>query len=294
MIASAIPATADAENASAIGDPTAASATAYYIYAIARRKTAGRAVPLDIAGIDPQSDVYTLAYRDLLAIVSAVPLAEFQPDVLKERLSDQEWLCTRALAHQSVLAALLGDYTAVPLKFCTLYTSEGRILEMLKADTDALSSALDRLAGAAEWGVKMFCDREQLIDWATNSSDELQPLRATMSRMSAGASYMLRKKIALSAQQLAESIEHTYAQAGHLRLGRVARAAVSHPAQASEVHGQSGTMVLNGAYLVDDRDQLRFEAELAQLQAEYAALGFRCELIGPWPSYSFAIVEEGA
>lgn len=282
-----------AESQPDVTDHTAAgNVTAYYMYAIARPKVAGHTAPLHSTGIDPQSHLYTLACRDLLAIVSTVPLAEFQADVLKERLANHEWLRTRALAHQAVLAGLLEEYTALPLKFCTLYTSESRILEMLEANGKNLTSALDRLAGATEWGVKIFCDRQRLVDWASNCSDELQPLRTTISRMSEGAGYMLRKKIALAAQQLAESLEHSYAQAAHLCLSQVARAAVSHPAQPSDVHGQPGEMVLNGAYLVDDRDQPRFEAELAQLQAHYTDMGFRCELTGPWPAYSFAIIEE--
>jgi hypothetical protein len=267
------------------------NAIAYYIYAIARPKLAGHVVSLDIAGIDPQSRVYTLAHQDLLAVVSTVPLADFQLDVLKERLADHTWLRTRAVAHQAVLAELLHDYTAVPLKFCTLYTNEERIRDMLTSEYATLSATLDRLAGAMEWGVKLFCDRPQLIEWATNCSEELQPLRATISKMSEGASYMLRKKIALKAQQLAESLEHTYAQAVHVRLRNCVRAAVSHPAQSADVHGQAGVMVLNGAYLVADGDLPRFEAELAQIQGQYAEMGFRCERTGPWPSYSFAVPE---
>lgn len=269
-------------------------AAAIYVYAIARRKGGDRLPPHAIEGIVPGAAVYALARGELQAIVSAVPLADFQPDALRAHLEDHAWLRARALAHQRVLAALLEDYAVLPLQFCTLYNSESRVLDMLDASGGGLRAGLDRLMGATEWGVKIFCNREQLVAWAAASSGELQPMRETIGRMSAGAGYMLRKKIALAAQQLAESLERSHAQASHLRLSGVARAAASHPAQAPDVHGQPGAMVLNGSYLVDDREQPRFEAELAQLAEQLAPLGFRCELTGPWPPYSFAAIEGDA
>lgn len=274
--------------------------TALYIYAVARQKADGLPVPLDIKGIDPQSMVYTLSYRDIAAIVSTVSLAEFHPDALKTHLADPEWLQAHVLAHEWVLAALLADYTVLPLQFCTLYKSEERVLEMIAANYDSLSAALDRLAGATEWGVKIFCNRAALIDWAISSSDELRPMRESISGMSEGTalrhaqgtSYMLRKKIASAARQLAESLERSCVQESHRRLSSIARMAVSHPPQTPDVHGQSNEMVLNGVYLVDDQKQQRFEMELARLQEEYAAIGFKYELTGPWPPHSFATIEE--
>jgi hypothetical protein len=275
--------------------------TALYTYAVARQKASGSAKPLEIEGIDPESTVYMLTLpqhsphaqrAEVGAIVSAVPLAEFHPDVLKVRLSDTEWVQSHALAHQRVLAALLADYTVLPLQFCTLYNSEARVLEMITDNYDRFSTALDRLAGATEWGVKAFCNRAALIDWATSSSDELRPMRETISRMSEGASYMLRKRIASAARQLAESLERSCAEESHRRLSSIARAVVRHPPQPSDVHERPDEMVLNGAYLVDDQKQPCFEAELARLHEEYAAIGLTYELTGPWPPYSFATIEE--
>lgn len=281
-------------SADAMAGPPAGEPVAYYTYAIARRKSAGPAAPLGASGVDPRFPVYALARGDLLAVVSAVPLAEFRPEALKARLQDGEWVRALALAHQRVLAGLLEEHVVLPLQFCTLYNSADRVLEMLAANQAALAAALDRLAGATEWGVKIFCDRRQLIEWAKTSSEQLRPLSERIGRVAEGASYLLRRKLEHMAGQLAESLERGHAQECHLRLSGRARAAASHPPQAPDAHGQPGEMILNGSYLVADRDQERFEAELARLQEQLDPLGFRCELTGPWPPYSFAVIEGDA
>ena len=293
--------------------------TALYVYAVARQKADHAADLIEIEGVDPQSTVYALTppissshtgQAGLGAIVSAVSSAEFHPDMLKTHLADPEWLQVHVLAHQRVLTALLADYTVLPLQFCTLYNTEERVLDMITANYDRMEAALDRLAGATEWGVKIFCDRAALTSWAINSSDELQPIRETIHTTSEGASYMLRKKIALAARQLAESLEQSCTQESHRRLSSIARVAVSYPLRSESREQSVGSrsqssatpdprlptpdhlMVLNAAYLVDDRKQQRFEIELARLHEEYAAIGFKYELTGPWPPYSFATIEE--
>ena len=49
-------------------------------------------------------------------------------------------------------------------------------------------------------------------------------------------------------------------------------------------------MTLNGAYLVDVDASAEFEATARRLQAEHPDAGI--DLRGPWPPYSFAILEQ--
>lgn len=52
-------------------------------------------------------------------------------------------------------------------------------------------------------------------------------------------------------------------------------------------------VVLATAYLVDDNADSEIRAEVQRLKAEYADLGFRFELTGPWPPYHFVNAEGG-
>lgn len=267
------------------------SKIAYYVYAVARLRDGGEPGPLPAEGIAPQVPVYTLVYRDLLAVLSPVPLAEFGPSALEARLRDADWAQARVLAHQQVLATLLDGYTLVPFKFCTLYPSEAQVRETLVRHYEALDRALQRLVGATEWGVKLYCDRQALLEWVQESSKVLQPRREAIARASAGAGYFLRKKLEQAAQAEAERVMDVCVQESHQHLTERARQAVTNPVQSPAVHGRRAEMILNGAYLVDEASLEAFRTALMALGETYAAQGFQYELTGPWPPYNFATQE---
>lgn len=264
---------------------------AYYVYAVARPGAGRVPAPLPAEGIAPQTPVRAIAHRDLLAVVSPVPMSEFGPAALEARLEDANWAQARVLAHQEVLADLRDGYTLIPFKFCTLYTSEERVLEMLVRHYDALVRRLQRLEGATEWGVKLFVHEKLLTEWVVTSAEALQPLREAMTQAPQGAGYFLRKKLAQAAQDAVRETVGACAQESHQRLSECAREAVSNPVQPQQVHGRPAGMVLNGAYLVDDEAGETFRAALAALEDRYGSRGFQYELTGPWPPYNFATLD---
>lgn len=264
---------------------------AYYVYAIARPR-GGRAIEaLPAEGIAPQVPVSTVAHRDLLAVVSPVPLSEFGAAALKVRLEDTDWVRARIVAHQKVLAALLAGYTLIPFKFCTLYSTEDRVREVLAQHYDAVDRGLQRLEGATEWGVKLFYDQKTLAEWVASSAEGLQPLREATARAPQGAGYFLRKKLAQAAQNMAQGLAAACAQESHHTLAECSRQAVENPLQPCQVHGRPAAMSLNGAYLVDDDAEGCFRAALTELEARFAPRGFQYELTGPWAPYNFAALE---
>lgn len=262
---------------------------AYYVYAVAQaRNSEGYEVASLIDG--GRSRVYGLRYRDVVAIVSPVPLVEFGPGVLEANLRDAAWAGARVLIHQEVLAGLLSRYTLVPFKFCTLYRSEDSVLEMLDRYYQGFAENLARLEGATEWGVKVYCDRQALTERVRETSEGLAPLREEIPRMSEGAAYFRRKKVERAAEQETEQVVDACIRESRERLAARAREAMANPVQPPGVHRRGAEMLLNGAYLVDDDGLEVFRVGLASLDETYAPLGFSYELTGPWPPYNFAAV----
>lgn len=262
------------------------SGVAYYTYAIARRKPG--APPLEpIPGVDPRRPVRAVGDGELVALVSDVSLAEFDLSSLEQRLQDRTWLEFLAVGHQRVMEALLPGYTLLPLKLCTLYTDEARIHALLAEQGAQLAAQLERLEGANEWGVKVYCDRAALALWAEQGAPQLQKLAAQTAAASPGARYMLEKRLKRAAQEAAESLQRSESFAIARRLVAAAVASQRNKPQPAQIHGRGGEMTLNGAYLVDDAAFDAFAAELEALRAEYGLRGFTLELTGPWPPYSF-------
>ena len=265
----------------------------YYVYAVARLRDGRTPSSLPIEGIVPEALIHSLAERDLLAVFSPVPPADFGLAVLNAHLEDTDWARARVLAHQRVLAAVLDTYTLLPLKFCTICRSESDVREMLVQHHDAFDGALRRVQGSTEWGVKVYCDLTALTEWVETSDESLRPLRASIARASPGAGFFQRKKLSQAAGQITERMVEACVEESHRRLAESARDAVTNSIQRREQHGGEDEMVLNAAYLVAEERQAGFREVLADMSEKHTMQGFRYQLTGPWPPYNFATLDLG-
>jgi hypothetical protein len=261
---------------------------AYYTYAIARPKPGVNPAATPIAGVDPHHPVRAIIHDDLQILVSAVALAEYDLSALETHLQDRTWLEFLAMSHQRVMTSLLDSYTLLPLKLCTLYTDEERARTVLVDNAEQFREIINRIEGAVEWGVKVYCDKAALAAWAAHSAPQLADLAKTVAVASPGARYMLEKRLQRAAQVASDDLRRSYAQASHMVLSAHARAAEQNPPQPQQIHGRSDDMVLNGAYLVDEAGGDAFAAALEELRTQYEPCGFSFELTGPWPAYSFS------
>jgi len=76
----------------------------------------------------------------------------------------------------------------------------------------------------------------------------------------------------------------------HTVLAALAVDARTYPPKSRAPAGEDTRMILNGAYLVDDRQTLRFAEAAATCDQDNDAI--RVRLTGPWPPYSFSVLEE--
>jgi hypothetical protein len=272
----------------------------YYVYGIVgdvgERNQIFSEKPGFSKGIDPTYPVYALPYQAVQAVVSEVSLQEFGQEALETNLEDIKWVEAKVLAHQRVLEAVLGSHTLVPMRFCTIYQSEGRVQETLAEHYDDFVEALARLEGKQEWGVKVYCDGEALAQRVEDTSDKVKELKAEMEQKSSGAAYFMKKKVDEAIAEEVECVSDEHAQRSHDRLSGQAAEAVINPLQSKELTGRKEAMVLNGAYLVAEEQLANFRAELENRSEEYSDFGFIYEMTGPWPPYNFVSIglEESA
>jgi hypothetical protein len=254
----------------------------YYVYGVASAEEA--TLPEDLEGVDSEHPVTLFHHRDLVAFASRVSLSEFGEGPLHENLNDVEWLEAKARAHERVLDHVLARMAVVPMRLCTIYSTEGHVREVLEREHDVFADALARLEGKTEWGVKMIAEPGAL-DAAADR--EFGTGGASAEELSAGAAYMREKSRAARRRDAVDRLAESWAQDVHDRVAAHAVEALLNPLQNPEVSGHSGDMLLNGVYLVDDRSTAEFHSAIERLGTEYRTHGVSVELTGPWPPYNF-------
>ena len=172
----------------------------------------------------------------------------------------------------------------LPFRFLTLYRDEDELRAFLRGRAAELRTALERIRGRVELGVKAYVDPARTTPG--RDSVVLRELDEEIASAPAGKAYLLRRRRDQIAAEEATRFRFESARAIHERLAAFAEAAVSNPPQPRELSGRDEQMLLNGAYLVPSGDD-RLPGDLVALEEEYGPLGVSFELTGPWPAYNF-------
>ncbi|MFH8973472.1 GvpL/GvpF family gas vesicle protein [Streptomyces sp. NPDC017890] len=250
-----------------------------YVYAVCR--PFGAALQAQLAGVagDPPR---LLAHRDLVAVVSHVPEADFSEEALRAHLEDLDWLAGTARAHQQVIDALTAVTTPLPLRLATVFRDDSGVRVMMEEREDAFRRTLDRLDGRVEWGVKVYVEAEP-EQAATPARPAAKP--------ASGRDYLRQRRMRTRANDALWTRAEEFATRLHETLSSGADGARLHAPQNPGLSGAAGRNVLNAAYLVR-RDVSEEFVEMVDRTKDEAP-GIRVELTGPWAAYSFA-GEEGA
>ncbi|MFE2180924.1 GvpL/GvpF family gas vesicle protein [Streptomyces sp. NPDC059455] len=238
--------------------------TLTYAYAVCRPHEA-------LPGTD--APVRALAAGPLTAIVQDVPAADYTEAALRQRLSDRAELERCARAHHEVITAVSAVTATVPLPLATLYRGDERVREALREREASFLTALDRLAGREEWGVKVYAPTARPVVRETAVADSGRAYLDRVRNRHQGREQ--RQNAALQAAERVDTVVRGFAVA--------ARRLRPHGV---EVTGKDRTHILNAAYLLDATRTRELRAALTSLRRDEPAI--QIDLSGPWPPYSFA------
>jgi len=264
-----------------------ADASLVYVYGVARISPDREPAALPREGIVGDAPVCCLVQGDLVAFGSAVPASQFGARELRSALGNTEWLRERILAHEKTIEQLRSSYSLVPFRFCSVYRDTTQVSDVIERHRGELDAAIDRVRDASEWGVKLYCDTDILCCRLEAATAGMRALRGALTTASPGTRFFLQKKFdrALDAE-VSAAITRCVEQSRRC-LEACARESAIIQVQSPAVHGRSTEMVLNAAYLVDEKALGGFRRALAALRTESAPHGFNHDLTGPWPPYHF-------
>ncbi len=246
---------------------------ATYVYAII---PTGDDVIFDVAGVDDEQDeVYTVPHRDLAAVVSASPLADYRGLKRNEAVR-------YLVPHQRVVEAVMQDFPVLPVKFGTVLPDEAVVHRLLAQGDTLLRTTLEKFSGLVQMEVVVLWELQQVFQ-EIGQEEHIAQLKAQVAGRPSEETMIERVAIG---QMVQASLERRRASLRDYLvhwLREVALDLVVNPLM-------DDSMVINVALLVDEAGQEALDRKLELLDEEFEGqLHFRC--VGPLPPYNFATLE---
>ncbi|MCA6094511.1 GvpL/GvpF family gas vesicle protein [Streptomyces sp. SCA3-4] len=251
-----------------------------YAYAVTRDCAAVTGALETVTGVAAEP-VGGVRHLGLMALAGRVPAAEYGERALSGRMEDLPWLEGVARAHQRVVDAVTAAGSCVlPLRLATVFHDESGVRTMLEDRGEQLRSALDRLDGRTEWGVKVYAPEP-------TAAPRPPAPRATTS----GRDYLRRRAAERHAHEEGARRADEAARGIHTTLAALAEETRLYPPQNPALSHHPGRNVLNAAYLVPWDGAPHFTSAVTGLAEHAPGDDLRLELTGPWAPYSFVTPE---
>ena len=234
-----------------------------YVYCIIHTDDPRRFGPIGI-GTEP-TEVHTVNYKDIAAVVSDTPLEVYDPT--RENV----------LAHERVNEVVMRDFTVIPMSFSTVFKTSEDIVELLRSAYDAFRDVLVKMQDKLEFGLKVLWEPETIIREIEKDDENLRLLRQEISSQK-GSTYFARMQYG----RLVDSLLQERSE----KLVSEIIDTLSTVSVASRTNKPIGDkMILNGAFLVARDREPDFDAKVKEIDARYENLIFK--YTGPWPPYNF-------
>jgi hypothetical protein len=234
-----------------------------YVYCVIESADPLRFGPIGI-GAAP-SDVYTVHYRNLAAVVSDAPLEVL--DSTRENV----------LAHERVNETVMREHTVIPMSFGTIFKTREDIVELLRSAAEAFGDVLTKMQNKLEFGLKVLWDRDQAIREVEGEDEDISRLKKEISGQK-GPTYFARMQYGRLIDTALQTRSERYVADILEQLREVS--------VASRINKPIGDkMIMNAAFLISRDHEQAFDAKVKSIASRFDKLTFK--YTGPWPPYNF-------
>jgi hypothetical protein len=244
-------------------DLAVAGSRGKYVYCVIEAADPFKFGPIGI-GAEP-SEVYTVHYRNLAAVVSDAPLEVL--DSTRENV----------LAHERVNEVVMREHTVIPMSFGTIFKTREDIVELLRSASEAFGDVLNKMRNKLEFGLKVLWDREQAIHELESEDDDIGRLKKEISGQK-GPTYFARMQYGRLVDSALQARSERYVAEILDELRDVS--------VASRINKSIGDkMIMNAAFLISRDRETAFDARVKSIANRLDRLTFK--YTGPWPPYNF-------
>jgi hypothetical protein len=234
-----------------------------YVYCIIKTD---RSLSFGALGIGAEpSDVHTVTYRNIAAVVSNTPM------VVQDPTRDN------VLAHQRVNEMVMQQHTVIPMSFGTVFKTDDDIMELLRSAYDAFNDVLNKMQDKFEFGLKVLWDRDQIIREIEDEDEDIRRLKGEIQSQK-GSTYFARMQYGRLIDAALQARSERYVADIFQALRDVAVASRSNKPIGDR-------MIMNAAFLVARELEDAFDSRVKDIGQRYDKLTFK--YTGPWPPYNF-------
>ena len=221
------------------------------------------------------------------ALVSRLPREAYAAAEVERKSGDVAWLSPRAMAHDRVLTWAQEHGGVIPLPMFSLWGSDEALSGALTSRARELLRLFERVAGADEFGVRVYRLDAVMLEGLDELDPEIARLRHEANAAPPGQRYLIERKIADQGKLALRSASHRLAKQVFDALRPLARDALARPLVPDAARATEATLVLNGAFLVDRKRLDEFRAAVGEHVRQYQPRGLTFDFTGPWPPYNF-------
>jgi hypothetical protein len=248
-----------------------------YVYGVAAWGIEVRLGPIGLDG----SEVYTIAYEDISAIVHDCATEPYQS-------TDDEIVQNWVRVHQSVLdvaRAQLG--VVIPLGFDTILQPKDTaspnqvVRDWLKSDYERLREVMRKIEGKDEYGVQVSYEPMLIVRQVSEHSEEIRKIKKEMATKSPGMAYMYKQKLERAAKAEIERLADEWFSDFYSRIKKHTDDIV---VEKTKKPNSGQVMLFNLSCLVARE---RVDSLGKELEKINNMDGFSVHFSGPWSPYSF-------
>lgn len=212
---------------------------------------------------------------------------EYSETNVKKNISNESWLDINVRKHLKVICDIMQTNTVIPFNFGTIYKSEDNLRDFLSTYSADFIDVLRHLANKEEWSVKVFCDKDKIIENISLFSQNVSDIELQIKSSTPGKAYILKKKKQDILEKEINCIYNNISKRVFTRLNELPDEYCLHSILPVELSEKNIDMIVNATFLIKIEQTDNFLKLADNLIAEHENIGLLMEITGPWPPYSF-------
>jgi len=217
------------------------------------------------------SEVYTIHYKDISAVISKITFKEMQPDV------------DSIITHQKVVENSRSIGTTLPVRFGIMFKTDEGVKQLLVKSYNDFRSKMNKLHGKEEFGIKVVLEKsgmEKIKNTVIKNSTEVKKIKKEISVSGEGESYFLKMRMDESVKIETLRKIDSITEEIHKEIAGIVSDSTVLKSDLQEI-------VLNTAYLIDKDNITTFIESVEKIKTRYKKQGLIVHHSGPWAPYSF-------